>query len=311
MKEQITYDIFDKVDIRVGTVISVKKNEKARKPSLVVEVDFGKEIGIKQSSAQITHYYNEENLKGKQVIGVCNFPEKNIAGVVSQVLILGSIDKEGKVILVHPSQKSENGLANSINMHPEILSIALFWFVTAYTPGPNNVVASYSGFNFGITKTIPHILGVTLGFTSLVFFLTIGLINVFKLFPIIQVNNKISWNFIFNLFAYKIAFSKTSNETKKENPVKFIETFFFQYLNPKGVTVAIIVVSTYVELGENYINYATQVVLLAFLFSLTSITLWTFIGKFLRKFATNDKFIKYFNYAMSVLLLLSIITFYI
>ena len=65
-------------------------------------------------------------------------------------------------------------------MHPEILSIALFWFVTAYTPGPNNVVASYSGFNFGITKTIPHILGVTLGFTSLVLFLTIGLINVFK-----------------------------------------------------------------------------------------------------------------------------------
>ena len=73
MKEQITYDIFDKVDIRVGTVVSVKKNEKARKPSLVVEVDFGKEIGIKQSSAQITHFYNEENLKGKQVIGVCNF----------------------------------------------------------------------------------------------------------------------------------------------------------------------------------------------------------------------------------------------
>ena len=56
-------------------------------------MDFGKEIGIKQSSAQITHYYNEDNLKGKQVIGVCNFPEKNIAGVVSQVLILGSIDK--------------------------------------------------------------------------------------------------------------------------------------------------------------------------------------------------------------------------
>ena len=110
MKEQITFDTFDKVDIRIGTVISVNKNEKARKPSLVVEVDFGKEIGIKKSSAQITHYYNEHNLKGKQVIGVCNFPEKNIAGVVSQVLILGSIDKEGKVTLVHPSQKTENGL---------------------------------------------------------------------------------------------------------------------------------------------------------------------------------------------------------
>ena len=110
MKEQITYDIFNKVDIRVGTVVSVKKNKKAKKPSLVIEVDFGEEIGIKKSSAQITHYYNEENLNGKQVIGVCNFEEKNIAGIVSQVLILGSIDKEGKVILVHPSQVSENGL---------------------------------------------------------------------------------------------------------------------------------------------------------------------------------------------------------
>ena len=91
-------------------MISVKKNEKARKPSLVVRVDFGEAIGIKQSSAQITHFYNEENLIGKQVIGVCNFPEKNIAGVVSQVLILGSIDNEGKVTLLHPSQKAENGL---------------------------------------------------------------------------------------------------------------------------------------------------------------------------------------------------------
>ena len=110
MKEQITYEIFDKVDIRVGTVISVKKNEKARKPSLVIKVDFGKDIGIKQSSAQITHYYSAENLVGKQVIGVCNFPTKNIAGVVSEVLVLGAIEKDGKVVLVHPSQKTENGL---------------------------------------------------------------------------------------------------------------------------------------------------------------------------------------------------------
>ena len=104
MKEQITYDIFDKVDIRIGTVISVKKNEKARKPSLVIEVDFGNDIGIKESSAQITHYYDEDNLKGKQVVGVCNFPEKNIAGIKSQFLVLGAIEKDGKVVLLHPSQ---------------------------------------------------------------------------------------------------------------------------------------------------------------------------------------------------------------
>ena len=110
MKEQITYDIFDKVDIRIGTVLSVKKNVKAKKPSLIIEVDFGNEIGIKQSSAQITHYYNEENLKGKQVIGICNFPEKNIAGVKSEFLVLGAIEDDGKVVLVQPSQPTKNGL---------------------------------------------------------------------------------------------------------------------------------------------------------------------------------------------------------
>ena len=110
MKEQITYDTFDKIDIRLGTVISVKKNEKARKPSLVIEVDFGEEIGIKQSSAQITHYYNEDNLIGKQVVCVCNFPEKNIAGVKSQFLVLGAIEEDGKVVLLHPSQAAKNGL---------------------------------------------------------------------------------------------------------------------------------------------------------------------------------------------------------
>ena len=110
MKEQITYDTFDKIDIRIGTVISVKKNEKARKPSLVIEVDFGNEIGVKESSAQITHFYSEENLKGKQVIGICNFPEKNIAGIKSQFLVLGAIEEDGKVVLLHPSQSTKNGL---------------------------------------------------------------------------------------------------------------------------------------------------------------------------------------------------------
>ena len=184
-------------------------------------------------------------------------------------------------------------------MHPEILSIALFWFVAAFTPGPNNVVASYSGFNFGITKTIPLILGVTLGFTSLIFFLTIGLINVFKIFPILQNILKYLGTLFLLYLAYKISFSKSSKEEEKKNPVTFFDTYFFQFLNPKGVLFGIIIVSTYLELGENYLSYAIQIVLLAFIFSSTSITLWTFIGKFLRKFATNDKFINYFNYAMS------------
>ena len=110
MKQEISYEDYSKVEIRVGTILSVSENKKARKPSLVVEVDFGGEIGVKKSSAQITHYYNEQNLVGKQVIGVCNFPKKNIAGIISEVLILGAIEKDGKVVLVHPSQKVEDGL---------------------------------------------------------------------------------------------------------------------------------------------------------------------------------------------------------
>ena len=107
---EISYDDFKKISLKIGTIVDVKKKEKARKPSLVMKVDFGSEIGIKQSSAQITHYYNANNLIGKQVIGVCNFPQKNIAGVISEVLILGAIEKDGKVVLVHPSQKTDNGL---------------------------------------------------------------------------------------------------------------------------------------------------------------------------------------------------------
>tara|TARA_B100000678_G_scaffold509_1_gene474 strand:+ start:669 stop:1010 length:342 start_codon:yes stop_codon:yes gene_type:complete len=110
MKEEISFNDYDKVDIRIGTVVNLSKNEKARKPSLVLEVDFGGEIGIKKSSAQITHYYNKENLVGKQVIGVCNFPEKNIADIKSQFLVLGAIEENGKVVLLHPSQPTKNGL---------------------------------------------------------------------------------------------------------------------------------------------------------------------------------------------------------
>ena len=107
---EITYEDFREVQIRVGTVITLRKNEKARQPALVLEVDFGTEIGIKISSAKITHYYNPENLVGKQIIAVCNFTTKNIAGIISEVLILGAVEKDGKVVLLHPSTTVENGL---------------------------------------------------------------------------------------------------------------------------------------------------------------------------------------------------------
>ena len=196
-------------------------------------------------------------------------------------------------------------------MHPELLSMSLFMLVTSCSPGPNNIVASYSAFNFGIIKTIPHMCGVIFGFTTLVAVVNFGLINIFKMFPLIQEILKYGGSIFLVYLAYKISFSKSNSKDSNENPVKFIETFLFQFLNPKGVIVGIIVVSTYVETGENYFLYSLWVIVLAVLFSSTSIISWTLLGKFLRKFATNDKFIKYFNYAMSILLLGSVITFYL
>ena len=197
-------------------------------------------------------------------------------------------------------------------MHPEILSIILFGIVAAYTPGPNNFVAFYSGFNFGIKKTLPHIFGVTFGFPFLLLCMALGLINIFKLYPLIQEILKYLGTLFLIYLAYKISFSGSiSGENKNQNPVKFLETFIFQFLNPKGVIASVIVVSTYIDTGENFISYTTQIIILAFIVSVTSITLWTLMGKFLRKFATNQKFINYFNYVMSLLLLLSIISFYL
>ena len=77
---------------------------------MVLEVDFGNKIGVKTSSAKITHYYNPDNLVGKQIIAVCNFPTKNIAGIESEVLVLGAMEEDGKVVFVHPSKNVANGL---------------------------------------------------------------------------------------------------------------------------------------------------------------------------------------------------------
>ena len=108
MKDIVKYEDFEKIEILVGTILEVKINEKARKPAYVLKIDFGEKVAIKQSSAQITNYSIEELLQ-KQIIAVCNFEKKNIAGIESEVLILGAINENKEVILLHPQQKVDNG----------------------------------------------------------------------------------------------------------------------------------------------------------------------------------------------------------
>ena len=195
-------------------------------------------------------------------------------------------------------------------MHPEILSLSLFMFVTSCSPGPNNVVASHSGFNHGIKKSIPLMLGVRFVFTTMLAIVNFGLINIFNIYPIIQ-KILIGTGTIFLIYlAYKISFSNSSDNKNDLKPVIFTETFFYQFLNPKGVIVAVIAVSTYTESGINFMRYSLWMLGIAFLFAIISIIFWTFLGKFMRKFATNEKFIKWFNYVMSTLLISCIATFY-
>ena len=196
-------------------------------------------------------------------------------------------------------------------MHPELLLLVGISLSLGFTPGPNNAVAAYSGFNFGIKKTLPLILGVGFGYTTLIILLNFVLISTFRNYPIIQEIIRVLGTIFLIYLAYKISFSKISTDGRTENPVKFLDKFIFQFINPKGVMAGVTLSSNFVEQGENYLNHSIWVIVVCSITAFLSITSWTFLGKFLRKFATNNNFIKRFNYAMSLLLIVCIIGFYI
>ncbi|SVC64539.1 uncharacterized protein METZ01_LOCUS317393 [marine metagenome] len=106
-KPIVEYNDFEKLEILTGTILEATENAKAKKPAYILKIDFGQKVGIKFSSAQITNYSTEE-LINRQVVAVCNFEKKNIAGIESEVLVLGSIE-ENKVILLQPDIKVKNG----------------------------------------------------------------------------------------------------------------------------------------------------------------------------------------------------------
>ncbi|QQR79162.1 MAG: tRNA-binding protein [Candidatus Moraniibacteriota bacterium] len=105
----ISYEDFEKVDIRVGEIVQVEDFPEARKPAYKLTIDFGQEIGIKKSSVQITKHYKKEELIGRLVIGVVNFPSKQIGPFVSETLTLGVPDENGDVVLLSPTKKVPKG----------------------------------------------------------------------------------------------------------------------------------------------------------------------------------------------------------
>ena len=195
-------------------------------------------------------------------------------------------------------------------MHPDLLLLIGISFSLGFTPGPNNVVASFSGFNFGIKKTLPLIFGVGLGYTILVILINYVLISTFKKYPAIQEVIRVFGTLFLIYLAYKISFSNNSSNSTTVNPVTFFDTFLFQFINPKGVMAAMTLISKFVK-EDNYMSSSISVIIVCSVTAFLSITTWVFLGKFLRKFATNNNFIKRFNYAMSLLIITCIIGFYI
>ena len=105
----INWEDFEKVEMRIGTIVKAEEFPEARRPAYKVVVDFGEEIGTRKSSAQITHHYSVDELLGKQIIAVVNFPPKQIGPFISECLVMGAYDSDGQVILLQPERSSPNG----------------------------------------------------------------------------------------------------------------------------------------------------------------------------------------------------------
>ena len=196
-------------------------------------------------------------------------------------------------------------------MYPELLLLIGISFSLGFAPGPNNAVASYSAFNFGLRKTLPVIWGVGLGYTALVVLLIFVLMSVFEKYPFLIEAIRVLGSLFLIYLAYKISFQNQVQEKKIKNPVTFYDTFIFQFINPKGVFAAITSISLFVELGPDYLFHSLVVIMVSFCCAITSITSWCLLGKFLKHFSENKKFIQMFNYTMSFSLIVCVILIYL
>ena len=196
-------------------------------------------------------------------------------------------------------------------MYSQITPLVLFAIAASFSPGPNNIVTSYTSFNFGFKKSIPTMLGVVIGWMTLVILLQMGSGIIFKQFEQLQIIIKIFGSIYLFYMAYKLSFSKTISGKSAAKPVTFINTFFFQFINPKAIIYALLAISMFVDVQNNYLRDSLTLTVIFFFGAIGSQLTWCLIGKYLRKFATSKKFIKNFNYSMSFLLIVCVIMFYV
>lgn len=191
-----------------------------------------------------------------------------------------------------------------------ILSIATFTLSTAITPGPNNIMLLSSGLTFGFKRTVPHMLGIVLGFPFMVLLVGLGLGIVFESFPIVFKILKIVGILYLFWMAYKIASNHSSfdiNESEESKPFTFFQSATFQWVNPKAWIMAITAISIFVTAKDD--NFM-QVFIISFIYMLSGVistSTWTAGGVLLKRFIKSSKSIKIFNITMAVLLIASVL----
>ena len=190
--------------------------------------------------------------------------------------------------------------------------LLLLCVIQSGTPGPNNIMLTASGRNFGYFRSIPHMAGVVFGFLSLLIVLSLGLITIFNNFPFIQTLLQILGSLYLLYLSYRIYFSYNAEDQSRSKPITFMESSLFQYVNPKGVMMAVTTISIYTdfknfEFIDSFTNGMIWILIAFTISNIFAVLTWTTIGVFLNNFIKSDKAINQFNGFMATLLVLTVI----
>ena len=189
-----------------------------------------------------------------------------------------------------------------------IVALAVFTFATAFTPGPNNIMVTASGVNFGFVRTIPHMAGITVGFIVLLVACAAGLGLVFTAVPALQLALKIVGALYMLWLAWKVANARPSSEETDDlaKPLTFLQAAAFQWVNPKAVVIALSAISLYVRPDHRIADILMVLLLFGFFTAFTVIT-WTGFGVALRAILRDPRRARIFNVVMALLLVASIV----
>ncbi|PID46755.1 MAG: lysine transporter LysE [Proteobacteria bacterium] len=189
-----------------------------------------------------------------------------------------------------------------------LLAVTTFAFVTSVTPGPNNIMLTASGANFGFKRTLPHIAGIIAGMMCLNISVGLGLGALFTQFPVLQQTLRVVGSAYLLWLAYKLlSFSNISHHPQDAKPFSFLQAVAFQYVNPKAWIMVISANASFSLMGANYWWSVLMITVIYMIMGTPSIMLWAGFGQYIRRFLTQPRIIKLFNIVMATLTALCVV----